>query len=244
MLDRREFLIGAGCAAFGCYEQASAADMLIEAPNGPVVLGPDYRGPLPADRFSKRDLPPSNDEERIARQILQGAPRSSPLAIMRYFAGITRRNSDGEAYNAGWHTRWNPVIVEFYSATLDTHSGDDTPWCAAFLNWCLDRANYKGSTKTTSSGSFRKAPGLVSAANARQGDIIVFKGGTCTGHVGLLEAKSGSQFMVIGGNQTNVKGHSSINVKKLPVPGAGLTVHSFHSISEFKRAVSPRPSCP
>lgn len=242
MLDRREFLIGAGCAAFGFYEQARAADMLEEAPTGPVVLGPDYSGPLPSDRFIRGNLPPSNEEEAIARQILQGAPRSSPLAIMRYFAGITRVNKDGEAYNAGWANRWNPVIVEFYSATLDTHSGDTTAWCAAFLNWCLDRAGYKGSTKTTVSGSFRNAPGLTTSP--QQGDIIVFKRTGCTGHVGLVERRSGTQFMVIGGNQTNVKGHSSINVKKLPVPGAGLTVHSFHRIAEFRRAVSPRPSCP
>jgi len=243
MMNRREFLAAAGYAA--SIGGALAADML-EGPArnaGPKVYGADYSGPLPASLYLRGRLPPSGSEEATARRIINAAPRSTPLAVMRYFAGLRDVNRDGEAYNAGWAKRWNPVIVEFYRATDDDHSGDNTPWCAAFLNWCLERCSYHGGTRSTVSGSFRKAGGLTGSPAV--GDVVVFKRGNtgCRGHVALYLGRSGKSYRVIGGNQTDIHGHSSINIRDVPFPGSGLALHSFHRISAFRPAVSPRPSC-
>jgi len=244
MISRREFLAAATCAV-SIGGNVFAADMLAEAPAnaGPKVYGADFTGPLPSSLYLRGRLPPSGSEEATARRIINAAPRSTPLAVMRYFAGLRDVNRDGEAYNAGWASRWNPVIVEFYRATDDDHSGDRTPWCAAFLNWCLERCGYDGGTRSTVSGSFRKAGGLTRSPSV--GDVVVFKRGNtgCRGHVALYLGKSGSNYRVIGGNQTDIHGHSSINIRDVPFPGSGLALHSFHRVSAFRPAVSPRPSC-
>ena len=245
MINRREFLAAAGFAA-SIGGNVFAADMLggPRSGAGPTVYGPDFDGPLPRSLYLRGTRPPSSEEEATARRIIRAAPRSRPLAVMRYFAGLRDVNSDGEAYNAGWARRWNPVIVEFFRATDDDHSGDTTPWCAAFLNWCLERCSYDGGTRSTVSGSFRKAGGVTK--NPSVGDVAVFRRGRtgCRGHVALYLGRSGSSYRVIGGNQTDINGHSSINIRDVPFPGSELVMHSFHKISAFQAAVSPRPSCP
>ena len=245
MLSRREFVTASGAAAVSIAYTGHAADMVVEdtavTQRRPRVLGRDFNGPLPSDLYIRGKFPPKTEEERIARDIINAAPTSSPLAIMRYFAGLTRVNAGGEAYNAGWAHRWNPVIVEFFTATTDTHSGDETPWCAAFLNWCLRRARYKGLTESASSGSFRDAPGRTT--NKSVGDIVVYKSTGCQGHVALYLRTVGGSYEVIGGNQTDIQRHHSINIKKVPFPGSGLSLHSFHKISAFRPPISTPLTC-
>ncbi|WP_309239050.1 CHAP domain-containing protein [Ensifer sp. ENS12] len=243
MIDRREFLVGSCLGAGILLTHGCTSNLSLQA-QGPTVLGPDYSGPLPADLYTRGTKPPLTEEEAVARRIIRRAPTSSPIAVMQYFAGLREVNRDGEAYNAGWATRWNPVIVEFYTATDNTYTGDTTAWCAAFLNWCLARANYKGGTRSTVSGTFRNAPGRTTTL--ARGDIIVFKktgGASCRGHVGLYVGKTRTGFRVLGGNQTNVNGHSSINVREVPFPGSHLALHSFHSISAFRQPLQPLPTC-
>jgi hypothetical protein len=43
--------------------------------------------------------------------------------------------------NPAHPTLANPVIVLFFLATKTEPSGDKTPWCAAFMNWCLRNAS-------------------------------------------------------------------------------------------------------
>ena len=73
------------------------------------------------------------EEIEMADSILAAAPANRmPLEVMEYIAGLTEKNADGEYYNAGWRTRWNPVIVRFFSATnYGKPAGDTTAWCAA-----------------------------------------------------------------------------------------------------------------
>jgi uncharacterized protein (TIGR02594 family) len=207
------------------------------------IYGADYNGPLPNVNTLGTQRP-TREEQRTAQQILRNAPTSSPIAIMRYFAGIDTVNKDGEAFNAGWHKRWNPVIVEFFAATNDQDSGNDlTPWCAAFMNWTLARCGFRGGTNSSKSGSFRKSPGIVSRPSV--GDMIVFvrNGDACAGHVALYVGRSSDSLRILGGNQTDVQGHSSVNEKKIAFNDQHLKVHSYHRIDALRPRLTIRPDC-
>jgi hypothetical protein len=183
---------------------------------------------------------PKESEEQTAQRILRATPRSSPLAVMHHLEHVTKRNKDGEAYNAGWQYRWNPVIVSFFDETSTKPEGDTTSWCAASLNWTLARAGYHGGTGNALSGSFREAPGKTH--RPRPGDIVVF--GNIDpktndfvegfGHVGLFLAQRRDAVLVLGGNQTNATGHHAVCRKWLAKDGDGRRLHSFHAIRAFR----------
>lgn len=186
---------------------------------------------------------PEETETTIAERILSRSPRTSPLGVMLYLEAVKRVNKDREAYNGGWKTRWNPVIVSFFQETSTKPEGDTTSWCAASLNWALARAGYRGGTKSASSGSFREAPGRTH--RPRPGDIVVFgqtdpeafKAGR--GHVCLFLAQCRDAVLVLGGNQTNRFGHHSVCRKWLAKDGEELKLHSYHSIHAFRQAAPP-----
>lgn len=243
MLNRRNFMTTVVMAGLLSARNASAADMPGDMArpscsrnfvSNPAVLGPDFRPrTIPTVDALQSSSP---GELQRARTIMARAPKTTPLAVMQYFANLRDVNDSCEAYNAGWHGRWNPVILSFFDAT-DTviPSEDNSYWCAAFLNWCLERCGYKPGTRSSSSGTFRGLPGATSSP--RKGDIVVFRDGTCTGHVGLYLARSGTQVFVIGGNQKQ-QGHYSVNEKLLPVPGSSLRLHSYLRISDLRPPLS------
>jgi uncharacterized protein (TIGR02594 family) len=128
--------------------------------------------------------------------------------VARYFEALTDKNQDGELYSAEWAVRSNPLITQFFAAT-DYSGGainDQVPWCAAFMNWCLWRAQYKR-TNSASSGSFRC---FGAPANPPQvGDIAVFKNRgqdkpySGSGHVAFWLSQSATDVSILGGNQGN-----------------------------------------
>jgi uncharacterized protein (TIGR02594 family) len=75
---------------------------------------------------------------------------------------------------------------------------DETAWCSAFVNWCLQRAGVKG----TRHAAARSYTAWGRETIPRKGAIVVLKrdGG---GHVGFLDRREGDQLYIIGGNQTN-----------------------------------------
>lgn len=153
--------------------------------------------------------PPLREEVVRARQILDAAPRGEVcVAVARYFEELTEMNADGELYNAEWSHRANPVILAFIieGTTGIEPDGDITPWCAAFVNWCLQRCGRRG-TRSALSGSFRCVG--QAAAPPAEGDLAVFKNeghdAPCTGkgHVGFFLDETPTHLRVLGGNQGN-----------------------------------------
>lgn len=98
----------------------------------------------------------------------------------------------------------NPRIVEYFTATNYKATDDETPWCAAFVNWCLMKAGVAG-TKSAAALSFKdwgketKIP--------KVGDIAVIDRGGGKGHVGFVfgfEVRDGVEYIqLLGGNQDN-----------------------------------------
>lgn len=111
--------------------------------------------------------------------------------------GVKRRTGKGQQ---------DPRILEYFKATptLDKQSAsvDETPYCAAFVNWCLGRAGFKGSNSALAA-SFKKwgrptkgnKPALGAVA------VIQFEGGGY--HVTFVAGitKNGHSIATLGGNQ-------------------------------------------
>jgi uncharacterized protein (TIGR02594 family) len=114
---------------------------------------------------------------------------------------------------------WNPLIVEFFNATSLKANNDMVSWCAAFANWCIDRAGHQGSRSASSQSFLQKE--FTRTNDPKVGNVAVF---TCydkqtnesigLGHVAFVREKPRSkQVKLIGGN-TAADGHSSIICKR------------------------------
>ncbi|HKB41541.1 MAG TPA: TIGR02594 family protein [Gemmataceae bacterium] len=96
----------------------------------------------------------------------------------------------------------NPRIVEYLSSTNlgpSDQSNDETPWCSAFVNWCVEKAGYEGTDSAWAKSWLTWGKNL---AKPRRGCIAVFKreGG---GHVGFYIGKTSTGIKVLGGNQSD-----------------------------------------
>lgn len=76
---------------------------------------------------------------------------------------------------------------------------DETPWCAAFVNWCLQTTGRTG-TKSAAARSFAKYG--TALARPEHGAIAVFERGR-GGHVGFVTDWDRESIAVLGGNQRN-----------------------------------------
>ena len=96
----------------------------------------------------------------------------------------------------------NPRIVEYFTATSYRASNDETPWCAAFVNWCLVKSGVAG-TKSAAALSFKDWG--AATKNPKVGDIAVIDYGGGRGHVGFIfgfEVRDKKEYIqLLGGNQ-------------------------------------------
>lgn len=97
--------------------------------------------------------------------------------------------------------RDNARILE-YLRTTGSSLHDETPWCSAFVQWCLGRAGVAG----TGEANARSWLGWGQATLPVLGCIVVFsrdEAGPKAGHVGFYVAQSDDHVLTFGGNQHN-----------------------------------------
>ena len=98
----------------------------------------------------------------------------------------------------------NPRIVEYHAATSLRATDDETPWCASFVSWCLERAGIP-STRSAASSSYRGWGRAL--LQPEPGCLVVFDHGGGKGHVGFWVGGAGDPIDgpldVLGGNQSN-----------------------------------------
>jgi uncharacterized protein (TIGR02594 family) len=236
----RRWLLRRGALCLGLSLAWPVARLVAAAPGGlPEGIGvqPDFIGPLPTRRLGEKPAFP--EEENTARQILAKCPKGpTPYATAQYFLQVSRGvyGSAWQPYAKGWPSRWNPMIVQFFTATKSTPSGDVTPWCSAFVNWCFLQAGYGEATTNASSGSFKCFSTV--AVPPKEGDVVVFKrpdpsASSCSGrgHVGFFVRDLGATVEVLGGNQIDSNdGCHEISVKPLAKEGVILTLESYRSV--------------
>ena len=96
--------------------------------------------------------------------------------------------------------RHNPRILEYHSATTLGASDDETPWCAAFMNWCLRECWIKG----TNSAAARSFVTWGQESEPVPGAIVTLWRGSpdsTQGHVGTLVDRAPGRIYLCGGNQ-------------------------------------------
>ncbi|MEY4589841.1 MAG: hypothetical protein RL497_1917 [Pseudomonadota bacterium] len=101
----------------------------------------------------------------------------------------------------------NPRILDYFKATTLKTTSDETPWCAAFVNWCLAQAGITGTLSAAAAswvnwGSSKGAqtgaitvihnPAMANSSLSRSGN-----------HVGFLVEETSTHYVLIGGNQGN-----------------------------------------
>lgn len=106
----------------------------------------------------------------------------------------------------------NPEVLKYFTETGYTFIHDDeTPWCAAFLNWVLKQCNIQTKNKLNAR-SFLEIGTDISSP--RLGDLVIFwriSPQSWQGHVGIFIRESSKLVFVLGGNQ-----NSSVNIKAFP----------------------------
>lgn len=96
----------------------------------------------------------------------------------------------------------NPRILEYHQSTSLRATDDETPWCASFVNWVLQKAGIVG-TNNAQAKSFMTWG--LKLATLRKGAIVVFKRGDkeWQGHVGIVEQWEGKHVWIVSGNHAD-----------------------------------------
>jgi len=99
----------------------------------------------------------------------------------------------------------NPRILQYLqSTTLAAQQWhDETPWCSAFVNWCMREAGIQGTNLANARSWLQWGRELVVP---RLGCVAVFSAndrGMLAGHVAFYVSETPSQISVLGGNQFN-----------------------------------------
>lgn len=110
-------------------------------------------------------------------------------------------------------TASNPLVLGMLRLDSEWPTGDDVPWCSAFVNfitWLLRLPR----SKSLAARSWLAIGKAVTLANAEAGfDIVILKRGgidepgpeviKAPGHVGFYAGRQDGRVLVLGGNQSD-----------------------------------------
>ncbi len=85
------------------------------------------------------------------------------------------------------------------SLTAAMAADDETPWCSAFVNWCMGQAGIKGTGSAAARSWLSWGEPLTEPV---RGCVTVLSRGD-GGHVGFYLRTVGSRIHLLGGNQGN-----------------------------------------
>ena len=113
----------------------------------------------------------------------------------------------------------NPRVLEYLNTVTNIgptwRSMDETPWCSAFVNWCVEKAGYVG-TKSALSTSWLSWGKKID--KPVKGCISVFSRPSGGGHVGFYfdetPTLSETYIRILGGNQEHMETEiGAVNLK-------------------------------
>jgi uncharacterized protein (TIGR02594 family) len=96
----------------------------------------------------------------------------------------------------------NPRIVEYLNSTTllaPLTAKDETAWCSAFVNWCLEKAGYAG-TDSAWARSWLNWGRVIETPVPGCITILTREGG---GHVGFFISRTSKTIKILGGNQSD-----------------------------------------
>lgn len=104
----------------------------------------------------------------------------------------------------------NPKIREYHKSVDGKEMSEENHWCAAFVHWCLKKANEKAPvSQTRRARSFLKYGAEVK--NPKEGDIVIFWRTSIDskdGHVAFFVKETSKGIVVLGGNQSDAVNES------------------------------------
>jgi uncharacterized protein (TIGR02594 family) len=104
----------------------------------------------------------------------------------------------------------NPRIVEYLKSTTlgsPDNRNDETPWCSAFLNWCMEQAGIKG-TNSAWARSWLNWGREPTDDEWGEGVVVILERGANSGHVGFLDDWDDNRVRLLGGNQGDKVGYA------------------------------------
>ncbi len=188
---------------------------------------------------------PYTEEIKKAEELWNAAPiNCRPYDVAEYFLKVGAGDYGNElaTYVAEWPVRYNPVIVNFFTATSTRRpDGDITAWCSAFVNWCIlrsregreDKDNLTRRSDDALAQSFSKFG--QEATNPQLGDIVVFKrlDKPGNGHVGFFVGQDSKSVALLGGNQRPVPGKAfntgEVNLRRFSKLGNLLVLKTIRT---------------
>ncbi len=106
----------------------------------------------------------------------------------------------------------NPRVLE-YHATTGGFKDDETPWCASFVNWVMEKAG-QPSVGGTGARAINWAKYGKKLDKPAYGSIGVLSYGGGKGHVGFVVGKQGNNILLLGGNQGDMVKISTFGMNK------------------------------
>lgn len=97
----------------------------------------------------------------------------------------------------------NPRIVEYLRSTnlsAPDSARDETPWCSAFANWCVEKSGYAGTDSAWARSWLNWGSAIT---KPRHGCIAVLQRNVNNGHVGFYLGATANGIRLLGGNQSN-----------------------------------------
>jgi uncharacterized protein (TIGR02594 family) len=144
----------------------------------------------------------------------------SPFPWMKYaLQECGQREVAGKTHN-------NPRIAKYHT-TVGHAKDDETPWCSAFANWCMQQTGLRGSGRANARSWLTW--GKQCLGRGIFGCVVVFSRPPAAwqGHVAFYVGTLSGKIVVLGGNQKNsvcVMGYPSRRVlgyrwpADLPIP--------------------------
>ena len=100
----------------------------------------------------------------------------------------------------------HPRVLEYLRSTANlgraATSKDETPWCSAFVNWCLEQAGYERTRNALARSWLNWGQAIKTP---RRGCIVIFQRERKFGHVGFYLEETETHIKVLGGNQQNLE---------------------------------------
>lgn len=101
----------------------------------------------------------------------------------------------------------NPRIVEYLESTSlgsPENENDETPWCSAFVNWCMEQAGIEGTRSAWARSWLNWGREPESDVEAEwKGCVVILERGANFGHVGFLDDWDDYRVKLLGGNQAD-----------------------------------------
>jgi uncharacterized protein (TIGR02594 family) len=161
-----------------------------------------------------------------------GDPEWMRIAFEELDAGVYRYLAPGQS---------NPRIEKYQATTTlgVTPVGDETDWCASFVNYCIVESHNEG---TNSARARDWLDWGTPTNNPVRGCVVVFKRSQGKGHVAFYLGHTSRTIRVLGGNQTHrvsiadQKASDWLGYRLGPVEEDDFMA-LFDNVNEFKAAV-------